>query len=60
MVPIEEYAASTANGGLTYEATADQYNYIWRTQSTYANKCYKFDLQLTDGTSHVAYFKFLK
>src|SRR5215216_1320583 len=58
--PIEEYAASTAEGGLNYDATADQYNYIWKTQSTYVNKCLKFDLQLTDGTSHVAYFKFLK
>jgi hypothetical protein len=58
--PIEQYAASTAEGGLTYDASADQYNYIWKTQSTYVNKCFKFDLQLTDGTSHVAYFKFLK
>jgi hypothetical protein len=60
VVPIEQYAASTANGGLTYDATANQYNYIWKTQSTYANQCFKLDLKLTDGTSHVAYFKFLK
>jgi hypothetical protein len=58
--PIEEYATSTANGGLTYDATANQYNYVWKTQSTYVNQCFKLDLQLTDGTSHVAYFKFLK
>ena len=57
--PIEEYT-TTANNGLTYDATADQYNYVWKTQSTYANKCFKFDMVLTDGTSHVAYFKFLK
>jgi hypothetical protein len=60
VVPIEEYATSTAEGGLNYDATANQYNYVWKTQSTYVNKCFKFDLQLTDGTSHVAYFKFLK
>jgi hypothetical protein len=60
VAPIEEYAASTANGGLTYDVTANQYNYVWKTQSTYLNKCFKLDLQLTDGTSHVAYFKFLK
>ncbi len=58
--PLEEYAAVTANNGLTYDVTADQYNYVWKTQSTFANKCYKFDLVLKDGTSHVAYFKFLK
>jgi hypothetical protein len=60
VAPIEEYAASTANGGLTYDVTANQYNYVWKTQSTYLNKCFKLDLQLTDGTAHVAYFKFLK
>jgi hypothetical protein len=57
---IEEYATTTANNGLTYDATADQYNYVWKTQSTYANKCFKFDMTLIDGTPHVAYFRFLK
>ena len=52
--------AVPANGGLNYDATANQYNYVWKTQSTYANKCFKFDLVLKDGTSHLAYFKFLK
>jgi hypothetical protein len=56
---IEEYAV-TANNGLTYDATADQYNYVWKTQSTYANKCFKFDMVLIDGSHHEAYFKFLK
>ena len=58
--PLEEYVAVTANGGLNYDAGANQYNYVWKTQSAYANKCFKFDLTLKDGTSHVAYFKFLK
>jgi len=55
---IEELA--TTNSGLTYDATADQYNYVWKTQSTYAGKCFKFDMVLTDGTSHTALFKFTK
>ena len=58
--PLEEYATVTANGGLNYDAGGNQYNYVWKTQSAYANKCFKFDLTLKDGTSHVAYFKFLK
>lgn len=57
---IENYAAVTANNGLVYDATANQYNYVWKTQSTYAGKCYKFDLALNDGTHHVAYFQFVK
>ena len=57
---IEEYAALTANNGLTYDASIDQYNYVWKTQSTYAGKCYQFNMVLTDGTSHTALFKFTK
>jgi hypothetical protein len=51
---------TTANNGLTYDATADQYNYVWKTQSTYAGKCYRFDMTLIDGTTHSALFKFSK
>jgi hypothetical protein len=51
---------TTANNGLTYDATADQYNYVWKTQSTYVNKCYRFDMTLIDGTTHSALFKFSK
>lgn len=57
---IETYAAATANNGLVYDAAANQYNYVWKTQSTWANSCRKFDLMLVDGTHHVAYFKFTK
>lgn len=57
---IEVYAAATANNGLVYDAVANQYNYVWKTQAAWANSCRKFDLQLVDGTHHVAYFKFTK
>jgi len=56
---IEETSASS-NSGLTYDATADQYNYVWKTASTYAGKCYMIDIKLNDGTSHQAYFNFTK
>lgn len=55
---IEE--TTTANSGLTYDATADQYNYVWKTQSTYAGKCFRFDMKLIDGTTQSALFKFTK
>jgi hypothetical protein len=55
---IEE--TTTANNGLTYDATADQYNYVWKTQSTFAGKCYRFDMKLIDGTTQSALFKFTK
>jgi hypothetical protein len=55
---IEE--TTTANSGLTYDATADQYNYVWKTQSAYAGKCFRFDMKLIDGTTQSALFKFTK
>jgi hypothetical protein len=51
---------TTSNNGLTYDATADQYNYVWKTQSSYATKCYRFDMTLIDGTTHSALFQFRK
>jgi hypothetical protein len=48
--PIED--TTTSNSGLTYDASADQYNYVWKTSKTWAGKCYQFDLGLNDSTSH--------
>ncbi len=43
---------------LTYDATSDQYNYIWKTQSQWANTCRQLVITLNDGTTHAANFKF--
>lgn len=56
---IEETVAAS-NSGLSYDSSIDQYNYVWKTQSTFAGKCYKIDVKLNDGTSHEALFKFNK
>jgi hypothetical protein len=51
----------TANvSGLTYDATADQYIYVWKTQSAYAPSCKKFVLITKDGERHEALFQFTK
>ena len=51
----------TANSsGLTYDAVADQYTYVWKTQSGYANSCRRFVMTLKDGTRREAYFQFTK
>ena len=56
---LEELSTATVSG-LKYDALVDQYIYNWKTLSTYAGTCRKFTLTLTDGTSHIAYFKFTK
>jgi hypothetical protein len=58
---IEEYSTTT-NSGLKYDATADQYNYTWKTttQLQPAASCQQLTVKLNDGTTHVAFFKFTK
>ena len=49
---------STSNAGLSYDAVTDTYNYVWKTQKTWANTCRQLDVQLMDGTHHTANFRF--
>jgi hypothetical protein len=43
---------------LAYDPAADQYIYVWKTLSTWANSCRQLTVLLNDGTSHVAFFQF--
>ncbi len=49
---------TTANQGLTYDAATAQYNYVWKTDKSWAGTCRLFTLRLIDGTDHNAAFKF--
>jgi uncharacterized delta-60 repeat protein len=48
-------AESTGNAGLRYDATANQYQYNWRTPGTPG--CYELFINLLDGTSLSASFQ---
>jgi hypothetical protein len=47
-----------ADSSLSYDADADQYIYVWKTNKGWAGTCRQFILGLVDGTEHVLYFKF--
>ncbi|HEY3543408.1 MAG TPA: PxKF domain-containing protein [Gaiellaceae bacterium] len=49
---------TTANSGLTYDATTNTYNYVWKTTSSWSGTCRTLIIKLTDGTEHRANFKF--
>jgi len=53
---IEETVTAGASG-LTYDATAGQYVYIWKTDKAWAGTCRKLTVNLKDGTSKQALFK---
>jgi hypothetical protein len=55
---IETYAASTP--GLHYDPGADQYTYVWKTATSLAGTCQRLEVKLVDGTTHYAFFKFVK
>jgi hypothetical protein len=55
--PVE--AARAAGGsGLQYDASDDEYTYVWKTSGNWAGSCREFALGLDDGTSYSAYFRF--
>lgn len=57
--PIES-TVTAGSSSLSYDALADQYVYVWKTDKSWAGKCGTFSLKLVDGTTHSALFKFLK
>jgi len=58
--PFDDIEETVNAGGssLNYDATADQYTYVWKTEKTWANSCRKLVVVLDDGTYHEAYFTF--
>jgi uncharacterized repeat protein (TIGR01451 family) len=49
---------TAGNSSLSYSAGGEQYNYVWKTESSWAGTCRQLVLTLNDGTTHRANFKF--
>ena len=56
---IEETVAASSSG-LTYDTTAEQYVYTWKTESSWAGHCRKLTVRLVDGSRYEALFRFVK
>ena len=54
-----EQTTSANSSGLTYDATTDQYIYVWRTNKDWRG-CRQLVVKLNDGTEHRANFKFTR
>jgi predicted extracellular nuclease len=53
-----EETVTAGNSSLSYSADNDQYNYVWKTEKSWAGQCRQLVVKLVDGTTHVANFKF--
>jgi len=56
-VDLEE-TVTAGNSTLNYDAGADQYIYVWKTEASWAGTCRQLVVQLNDGSIHRANFKF--
>jgi Tol biopolymer transport system component len=56
---IEE-TATAGSSDLSYDASIDQYVYVWKTDKTWGGTCRQLVVKLNDGTSHQANFNFTK
>jgi predicted extracellular nuclease len=57
--PTGDPVTATALAPLVYNRRFDTYTYLWRTQRAWAGTCRTLELPLDDGTTGVAWFRFL-
>jgi hypothetical protein len=56
---IEE-TVTAGSSSLSYDASLDEYVYVWKTEKAWAGTCRQLTVKLTDGTIHQANFTFTK
>ncbi|MBX3024289.1 PxKF domain-containing protein [bacterium] len=59
-LPVDpvEVTDTAGNAGLRYDAGSEQFTYNWQTAKSFAGKCYQVVLELDNGTTPFALFKF--
>jgi len=53
-----EETVTAGGSSLSYDPTADQYIYVWKTEKAWAGTCRQLVVELNDGSIHRANFKF--
>ena len=59
-VDAVEQTVTVGASGLSYDAATDTYTYTWKTDRSWANTCRRLIVRLSDGTDHIALFKFTR
>ncbi len=55
-----EVTLTAGNSNLSYDATVDQYVYVWKTDKAWGGTCRQLQVKLVDGTTHTANFNFTR
>jgi hypothetical protein len=55
-----EQTVTASNSSLSYDATTDQYTYVWKTDKAWAGSCRALVVKLADNTVRTANFQFTK
>lgn len=53
-----EQTVTAGDSGLYYDASLDQYTYVWKSARAWSGTCRQLVMKLNDGTVHRANFKF--
>jgi len=58
--PLDAIETTVTAGGssLSYDPSTGQYVYVWKTNKSWAGTCRQLDVQLSDGSHHIADFEF--
>jgi hypothetical protein len=57
---VIETTVTAGGSSLQYNATTNQYTYVWKTSSSWVGTCQRFDLGLNDGSTHTFLVEFKK
>ena len=59
-LPVDDIEQTVAAGGssLSYDPATQTYTYVWKTNSGWKGQCRTLIVKLSDGTEHLANFKF--
>jgi hypothetical protein len=60
--PLDQIEATVTAGGssLSYDAAADQYTYVWKTEKGWGGTCRQLQVKLADGATKTANFNFTR
>jgi len=55
-----EKTVTSGGSSLSFDATTDQYNYVWKTDKAWAGTCRQLVVKFIEGTTQRANFQFGK